>query len=202
MPRTGRPPACVRPSSWGKRATLAMIDLVPILLPALSFAAVAAAVFVAGHYFTVHARMQRRLPAPVQPGDMAAGDAFQGLHAFVARRFDSKRFGIDGAARDNLRRELLRAGYFRAYAVNYYILARLAAVLLLPIITYALVEVLLRQAAAILKIALVAVAALIAFAAPDAYLVRRQRRLALLYRHIFPDLLDLLVICVDAGLSL
>ena len=48
---------------------------------------------------------------------------------------------------------------------------------------------------------LVSTGALIAVAAPDAYLARRQRRLALRYRQIFPDFIDLLVICIDAGLS-
>jgi tight adherence protein C len=49
---------------------------------------------------------------------------------------------------------------------------------------------------------LVSVALLIGAAAPDFYLVRRQRALAQRYRQVFPDLLDLLVVCVDAGLSL
>jgi tight adherence protein C len=120
----------------------------------------------------------------------------------MARQFDTKRFGIDSALRDKLRRELLRAGYFRAYAVNYYIFARLAVVLVLPIGTYVLAELFLSGTPALLKIVLVSAATLIAIAAPDAYLARRQRQLALRYRQIFPDLLDLLVICVDAGLGL
>jgi tight adherence protein C len=53
-----------------------------------------------------------------------------------------------------------------------------------------------------LQILLVAAAVLVGIAAPDAYLARRQRLLALRYRLVFPDLLDLLVVCVDAGLSL
>jgi tight adherence protein C len=178
-----------------------LIDLVPILLPAVSFAAVAVVVFVAGHYLSAHAQTQRRLAATTQPSDVPAGATFQNLHAFVARHFVSKRFGIEGVIRDKLRRELLRAGYFRSYAVNYYLLARLATVVVLPISAYAIVQLLLGETSAILKIVLVSIAALIAIAAPDAYLARRRRRLSLRYRQIFPDLLDLLVICIDAGLS-
>jgi tight adherence protein C len=48
----------------------------------------------------------------------------------------------------------------------------------------------------------VSVAFLIGIAGPDFYLVRRKRALAQCYRQEFPDLLDLLVVCVDAGLSL
>jgi tight adherence protein C len=36
---------------------------------------------------------------------------------------------------------------------------------------------------------------------PDAYLSRRQAKLVKKYRLIFPDLLDLLTICISAGLS-
>ena len=179
-----------------------MIDFAPLLISAFTFAAVAAVVFVAAHYFATQAQMQRRLRAAAPPSDLSAGEAFQGLHAFVARRFDAKRFGVDGATRDKLRRKLLKAGYFRSYAVNYYIFARLAAVLVLPIAVYALSELFLAGAPAALKIVLVLLAAVIAIAAPDAYLARRQGQLALRYRQVFPDLLDLLVICIDAGLSL
>ena len=37
---------------------------------------------------------------------------------------------------------------------------------------------------------------------PDAFISRRQRLLSEEYRNVFPDFLDLLVVCVDAGLSL
>jgi tight adherence protein C len=43
---------------------------------------------------------------------------------------------------------------------------------------------------------------LVGFAGPDAYLTRRQRFLAGRYRQAFPDLLDLLVVCIDAGMTI
>src|SRR5215510_12803344 len=179
-----------------------MIDLAPILILAFSFAAVAGVAIVAGNYVAAQARIWRRLPTARIPIDLSKGNGFQALHAFVARHFDAKRLGVDGAIRDKLRRDLLRAGYFRSYAVNYYVLARLSAVVLLPLIAYAFVELVRPDAPGVLKIVLVSVVALIAFAAPDAYLARRQGQLAVRYRQIFPDLLDLLVICIVAGLSL
>jgi len=179
-----------------------MIDFELILIPALLFAAVATVVLVGGHYIAAQMQMQRRLPAAARPSDLSPGEKLHAIHTFVARRFGAKRFGVDGAIRDKLRRELLKAGYFRTYAVNYYIFAKVVAVLVLPIVVYVSSELLLPGASAILKIVLVSVAALIAIAGPDAYLARRHRQLALQYRQIFPDLLDLLVICVDAGLSL
>jgi tight adherence protein C len=54
----------------------------------------------------------------------------------------------------------------------------------------------------VLKAAIVGVAVLIGILGPDAYIARRQRLLTGHYRIVFPDLLDLMVVCVDAGLSL
>ena len=42
-----------------------MIDLAPILIPALSFAAVAALAIVLGNYVALQGRMRRRLPAVI-----------------------------------------------------------------------------------------------------------------------------------------
>ena len=53
-----------------------------------------------------------------------------------------------------------------------------------------------------LKLGLAAVAILLAVLGPDAYIARRTRKLHLEYRIAFPDMLDLLVVCIDAGLSL
>ncbi|MGO9398625.1 MAG: type II secretion system F family protein [Xanthobacteraceae bacterium] len=47
----------------------------------------------------------------------------------------------------------------------------------------------------------VAIAAGMGFAAPRAYLARRKRLLTQRFRQVYPDFLDLLVVCVDAGLA-
>src|SRR5262245_10762087 len=138
-----------------------MIDLAPVLIPAFSFAAVAAAAIVVGNYVALQARLRRRLPTGRVAIDSSKERGFQTLHAFVTRHFDAKRLGIDGAIRDKLRRDLVRAGYFRSYAVNYYVLARLSAVVLLPLIAYAFVELVRPDAPGVLKIVLVSVVALI-----------------------------------------
>jgi tight adherence protein C len=49
---------------------------------------------------------------------------------------------------------------------------------------------------------LVAAAFLVGNLGPSALIARRQRLLTVKYRTHFPDLLDLMVVCVDAGLSL
>src|SRR5205085_4939454 len=124
---------------------------------------------VAGNYLAIQARMRRRLPSAPTSIDVSKESGLQTLNAFVARRFDAKRLGIDGAVRDKLRRDLIKAGYFRSYAVNYYVLARLGAVVTLPVVTYASVELTRPDAPAVLKISLVSLVALISIAFPDAY---------------------------------
>jgi tight adherence protein C len=178
-----------------------MIELAPILVPTLSFAAVAAVVLVVGQYLSTQAQMQRRLPAPATP-DLPAEEPLRGLDAFVARHFGVGRLGFKDAGRDKLRRKLMDAGYFRRQAVSYYVLARATAVIVIPALGYMTSELFIARAPSAIRLALVLAAFLIGIAGPDFYLLRRQRALSQRYRQVFPDLLDLLVVCVDAGLSL
>ena len=53
----------------------------------------------------------------------------------------------------------------------------------------------------LLTVLVVVLSVFIGFAAPDAFVSRRQRLVARLHRQVFPDLLDLLVVCVDAGMT-
>jgi tight adherence protein C len=178
-----------------------MTDLAPILVPTLSFAAVAAIVLVLGHHFATQAQMQRRLPAQAAP-DVPSEPPPRGIDAFVLRHFSEARFGIKAAMHEKLRRKLLDAGYFGRQAVNYYLLARVASLIAIPVLAYVASEMAAPQASGFLRLMVLSLALLIGAAAPDFYLVRRQRALAARYRQAFPDLLDLLVVCVDAGLSL
>lgn len=179
-----------------------MLDLAPILIPALAFGAIAALVFVLGRHYAVASAMQRRLPAPVGASDELLGRPRRGFEAVVTRYFDEKRFGIDRAQREKLRRDLLRAGFFAPYSISVYICIKVAGVLALPMLVYVFSSLFLVDSPSAARIVLVALTAVIAIAAPDVVLSRRQRYLTQRYRQIFPDLLDLLVVCVDAGLGL
>src|SRR3984893_1918081 len=178
-----------------------MQESIPLIVAVLSFGAVSAVAFFVGQYALVQSRIQRRisLPTPASNPNMAQPSAFD---AFIARHFDVKRFGIDESIRGKLRRELVQAGYFRNDAVNYYIFSRLMAVIILPLLGYIVVETFLPGLSQLLKLAVVSLSASLGIVVPDAYLARRKRMLAQQYRLVFPDLLDLLVVCVDSGLSL
>jgi len=175
-----------------------MLDFIPILVTILAFGAIAAVVFVVGQQLSIRAQMRRRLPA------VAASDAFGAgrLGSFIAERLDEERLGVDSELRVKLRRRLVRAGVFSDYAVKYYAIARLATVAALPTISFMLSELFIGGLGWQLQILMVATSGLVAIFGPDAYLARRQRILATRYRQVFPDVLDLLVVCVDAGLSL
>jgi tight adherence protein C len=182
-----------------------MFEFVPLLVITIAFASVAIIVFVVGRYVATQASMQRRLPVPAStpqgasPSDIGVPNFFL---TSLAGNLDEKKFGVEGPLRTKLRRDLTRAGYFSEHAIRLYILTRLGLVLVLPTIAYIFTEIFISDISFLSRIAIVAVAALIAILGPDAYISRQQGRLQQEYRLVFPDLLDMLVVCSDAGLSL
>src|SRR6266403_3064072 len=114
-----------------------MQDSMPYLVALLSFGAVSAVGFLVGQYFVEQSRIQKRLAVP---SHSVRSDSPPALAKFIARYFDEKRFGVDETLRGKLRRELVKAGYFNNNAINYYIFARLAVVIVLPLFCYVAIE--------------------------------------------------------------
>jgi tight adherence protein C len=177
-----------------------MFETSPVLIALMAFAAVTGLVFVAGQYFLTEARIQQRI-APARERDQSS-KLLDRLNTLIVRYFDEKRFEVEGPVRSKLRQELLRAGFFHPNAINYYIFARLGVVVAFAFLCYVLTVTLLGQASSIAKFVLIAIMTTVAILGPDAYIARRQRKLQDEYATAFPDLLDLMVVCVDAGLSL
>ena len=177
-----------------------LTDFSPLLITIFAFGAVATAVFVIGQFLALQIRLQKRIAVPgrTRPASRLASS----FDSLVSTYFDEKHFGVEGSVRTKLRRELVRAGFFRADAINYYIFARLAAAVILPSTAYLLTEQLLTGTDWYLKLGVVVVAIMLGVLGPDAYIARRQRKLQQEFRIVFPDMLDLMVVCVDAGLSL
>jgi tight adherence protein C len=171
-----------------------------LLITILAFGAVAIGVFAIGQFIAVQIRVHQRVAAQGRDVETAPGLA-SGFDALVSTFFDEKRFGVEGSVRTKLRRELIRAGFFHVDAIKYYIFARIATVVVLVIVAL-LTEQFLVNSEWYLKFALVAIIMLLAVVGPDAYIARRKRKLHLGYRIAFPEMLDLLVVCIDAGLSL
>jgi tight adherence protein C len=178
-----------------------MADWTPFIVALLAFWAMAGFVFVGGQHYQREAKLRQRLPVPAK----APSGEFEtagNIARLVARHFDGKKFGVDDTLRGKLRLNLVRAGYFRSDAINFYVLWRAAALVLLPVLVYLLMELLLPGASLGSRLILLAIAAGIGVLGPDAFISRRQRALSAEYRILFPDFLDLLVVCIDAGLTL
>jgi tight adherence protein C len=179
-----------------------MSYLTPWIVVLFAFCAVAAVAFVIGQFLTSHVHLQRRATSSVSQGSNDNTALLASFNALVSSYFDEKRFGVQGTVRNKLRRDLVRAGYFRLDAVNYYIFIKLAVVIVIPIVAFLITETFYAEYRLLIKLLIVCIATGLAILCPDAYIARRHRILTDRYRTAFPDLLDLMVVCVDAGLSL
>jgi len=178
-----------------------MFEVSPVLIAVMAFAAVSGLVFVAGQYLVREIKVQQRIAAPMRAAE-SRSRLLDGLNAVVLKYFNEKRFKVEGPVRSKLRQELLRAGFFDANAINYYIFWRIGLVIALPVLGYAITVILLSDFGQLAKLGIVVLMTMLAILGPDAYIARRQRLLTDEYRTVFPDLLDLMVVCVDAGLGL
>jgi len=106
----------------------------------------------------------------------------------------------DGNIRQ-LRRRLLQAGFLDPRAPALFLLARLASALILASSTFFCIPVLLPQFAQSLWLA-TWLSGIVGFFLPVIYLNRRITSRQNEHRCGFPDFLDLLVVCADAGLAM
>lgn len=176
------------------------VDTTILLISVLVFGSVALGVVTAANVLAHRGRVRRRFGSMsiAGSGAMPDGDA-RGKRAF---EIDPARLGLDGEAQRDLRRDLIRAGFFSPDGVVIFTLVRLALLVLLPLVGYVAVTAILTLPGAIEKAAVALILLIVAYYLPRAYLSRRQRLLQDKYRVTFPDLLDMLVVCVNAGLSL
>ena len=153
-------------------------------------------------------RSQRRARFQSPGGAIStAGVQSLGQAQLVGRLADGlRRLGQQAAIRDpsqisELRMRLTRAGFFSRDAAIYYLGARAAA---LAAATLAVITVLpfALKGGGVAAVAVACVFAGIALLGPDQVLKVRQKSRELEYADGFPDLLDLLVASVEAGLSL
>jgi len=118
-----------------------------------------------------------------------------------------RRLGQQAAVRDpskvsDVRMRLVRAGFFGREAAIYYLGARAAALAAATLGTIVLLPFALKPGHGMAPVLLAAILALIALLGPDQALAMRQKDREREYADGFPDLLDLLVASVEAGLSL
>ncbi len=171
------------------------MDIGLLLFVSAAFASVAGFAFTVGHLITSRNRLQRRLPTALA---LTSADNVGDL---VGEPFGEDRFGLGQKLGKELRLKLVRAGYFSPSAVRYYVLARVCAVIAAPLIVLLGGALLMRDLSTSNFVLAAAASVGIGVLGPDAYLSRCQASQLAEYRLNFPDLLDLLTVCVTAGLT-
>ena len=100
-----------------------------------------------------------------------------------------------------LQRDLVRAGFFGPNSATWFQVTRIGMTAGLPLAASLLLDQFGIAPAAATKSTILASLAAIGFLLPGRYLVRRQKRLQQQCREGFPDFMDLMVVCAEAGLS-
>lgn len=109
----------------------------------------------------------------------------------------------EGWEDSNLRRKLIRAGIRKPQAINYFIAAKVGMAFVLPLLLLLPVIISPTTAPAPTTIAMVvAWGGLFGLYLPDFILHRKARSRTLAFQEGFPDAMDMLVVCVEAGLGL
>jgi tight adherence protein C len=107
---------------------------------------------------------------------------------------------MDNKSMKALRQRLVQAGIFDARAVGFFFLTRGILAVVLGALAFVLVPTLTAKAG--LQWPAVGVAGLLGYLGPSLVLDRIVSRRRLEYRAGFPDMMDLLVVCADAGLGM
>ncbi len=113
----------------------------------------------------------------------------------------SARSGEKETEKTKLHRDLVRAGYFGTSAVFWYQMSRIGLGLALPVLAAIALPRFGVELAPGTRNAVLATLAGVGFIAPARWVARRQRLLHQQCRDGFPDFLDLMVVCTEAGLA-
>jgi tight adherence protein C len=151
--------------------------------------------------FGSHRLRRERIRSRLAVGTVAASDLPSGSASKIISRIDDKLVGLDSDEKAKLRYELLRAGYFSLDAPKIFTVIRALMLIALPLGGYILASLFVTNLSPSMLWLLIGCLAYVGYALPDAFVKRRKARMLETYRRTFPDFLDLLLVCVDAGLS-
>jgi tight adherence protein C len=177
------------------------MDIWLVLFVSAAFVSAAGITFSVGHLITSRSRLQRRLPAGARMSDALTLTSGDNLDSLVGEPFTEDRFGVGEKLRKELRLKLVRAGYFTQHAIQFYVLARVCAAIAVPSLVLLSCALLSPNLSTVNFTLIVATSVGVGILGPGAYLSHRQSLQIIEYRLTFPDLLDLLTVCVTAGLT-
>jgi len=173
-----------------------------MLLVGLVFASVFLLTFAIMRALLVRSEIKRR--ARLQPiADLhAERPGNGGTIAYEFLSFVSKLLPSIAEGNSLARKEMIKAGFFSPNAVVLYHAARIVVPLGLPLLLLTALSLLPSGLSARSSLLSVVCASGLGFVCPSFYISRRQKRMRQQYRTTFPDFMDLLVVCVEAGLAL
>src|SRR5262245_36133338 len=123
--------------------------------------------------------------------------AAQRLIDYTTKNYSTKNTGET----KELRRRLVQAGYLDPRAPALFFLARTVLAVVLALAAFFLMPMVLKPESTMLWPSLW-IGGLLGYFGPSVYLSRRIAGLQVEHRSGFPDFMDLLVVCADAGLSM
>lgn len=182
-------------------------DIILIISSILVFAAISCAVFVVGLELSRRKSVSTRLnknksstydssinirsEAPIVEAESAVIVDYMVLEKLLSE-----------TNKTVLRNSLIRAGIFNPNGPAIYVATIIVSVIICAIIGFTLIRLYFYQLPIYLQLSIMSVSAYAGYFLPDAYLRSRLKTIKQEYLSVFPDFLDLLVVCVDAGLSL
>lgn len=170
-----------------------------------AFIAAAMIIALAGNALLKRQRTHAKLASNALTDSASAAPRGGLLQEWVAKltTVDDRLLGFDDAGlKSKTRMELIRAGYFSPDAAKYFALARASLTIGAPLLGYVAVTPFLTTWDMNSQMVLLVFLMVVGYFGPEFYLKRCQSKLVKDYRNAFPDMLDLLVVCIDAGSSI
>jgi tight adherence protein C len=177
-------------------------ELLPLYISLLVGLAVFTAAMMLARSAGVKEEIGRRAASRLQAPGQRLDATWQQRANRIVERAAAVFSASDKSSLPTLRRELIQAGFFSKHAVALFRISRVLAAVTLPGI-FLLGQTLLsfRLPVAITSLGAMALA-LLGLVLPPVLLDARIRRMQRRYRHAFPDMMDLIVVCVESGQSM
>ena len=156
---------------------------------------------------TSRSPVQRRL-APDEPrataedGPALRRSASQSLWNKLLAGLEKKVSLTDEKKRTTLQEQLVQGGFMDPIAVRYFFIARIVSSVGFPLAIISLLPILRPDWSIEIVLVIAFMSAIIGLYLPSAWLARRIRGRQLAVQEGFPDALDMLMVCVEAGLGL
>ncbi|MBT8477239.1 MAG: type II secretion system F family protein [Rhodobacteraceae bacterium] len=108
---------------------------------------------------------------------------------------------MNNEGKDSLRMRLIRAGYFNRSALTYFNLIRIGVAIVFFVAAVLATTVFVPGTSTVSAMVLGMIVSGVVFIFASFMLDNRGKKKEIEYRKMFPDFMDLLIVCVDAGLS-